>query len=645
VLWCFGARVDQPGAADALFSAEARALMTTEWLLGLERADAAWLLDKLLAGGRSAPSSSVRDALLERGGGIPLVLLELVRSWQTAGDLAAVPATLAALMNARLTQLTPAARRTLQVSALLGTFSTLERLERVLQLPRSEFVDALAQLESTGILASDHAGVTHGHVLWAEAALSRLEPSVARVLHRHVAEHFDDEMVVSLSPALLWESARHWESCGQIDRALSAIVRGAEHLASNGLYAEAAEAYERAVNRSGDATQQRTYIRRRIDLFRLSGAWAHLPEEVERHERLAMELDPMYDRHNDLELVKRQALYQRQGTTAALVEEAFACAHDERASVSHRIQASFDCVRYGADSGRYEIAEDGYNRLVALTPVTPDDRQYHALGQIYYQGDFGDQHRALEIAREWMAYEQHHGEAYRLAWSARLVGWSAGLAGDVIEARRALHESLRVARESRLSHAVLIAHDILIGLAIDCEPPHGIRQTLESAWLECEPFAEQLPRVIPTFALRRAILAIEEGDAAAALRHLSPAAILSPFPLARGDYLAVQLGAHMLTSESRVAAADIEAVAEELGQRLAQAANGAQWGAGIYAEFLDRYHGSEAADEFVRRFLGVLRQLVPPRRLAPFVARIRQSQQSSAVVSPLGEPERATQVH
>jgi DNA-binding SARP family transcriptional activator len=625
MLWCFGARVNEPGAAEALFSGAARALMTTEWLPGLEAADASSLLDKLVEGGRRSPSASVRDTLLERGGGIPLVLLELVRSWQAAGDLAEVPATLVAMMNARLTQLSPAARRTLQVSALLGTFSTLERLERVLQMPRSEFVDALAQLESTGILASDHAGVTHGHVLWAEAALSRLEPSVARVLHRHVAEQFNDEMVVSLSPALLWETARHWESCGQIDRALSAIVRGAEHLARNGLYPEAAEAYERAINRSGDATQQLTYLRRRIDLFRRSGIWAQLLDDVERHERLAIELDPLYDRHNDLELVKRSVLCDLNGPTAALAEDALACVRDEHTSASHRIQAGLDCVRFGIDSNRHDIAEEGHRRLVMLTPVTPDDQQYHATGQIYYQAALGSQHRALEIARQWMAYEQDRGDAYRLAWSVRLVGWCAGLTGDFIEARRALHASLRVAREARLRRAILIAHDILVGMAIEHEPPSVIRQTLESSWLECEALGDEVPHTRPTFALRRAILAIEERDAAAALRHLPSDAGFYAFPAAQLDYLAVQLGAHMLTNTSRAPDARIEAVADDLARRLGQGVDGAEWGVGIYAEYLDRYHGSETADEFVRRLLQVMRVLVPPRRLAPFVDRIRRS--------------------
>ena len=299
------------------------------------------------------------------------------------------------------------------------------------------------------------------------------------------------------------------------------------------------------------------------------------------------------------------------------------CARDEHTSASHRIQASFDCVRYGLDADRHDIAEDGHRRLIALTPVTPDDRQYHCLGQIYYQAALGSQFRALEIAREWMAYERERGDPYRLAWSARLVGFSAGLTGDLIEARRAQLESLGIARESRLWLAMYIAHDILIGLAVDYESPRVLRQTVESSWLECEAIVEHLPRMAASFALQRAILAVEEGDAAAALRQLPVTQVLAGFPVTRSHYLAVQLAAHMLSATSNDVTPEMQALADELALGFVRPADGLGWGGGVYAEFLERYQGSEAADDFVRGFLGVMRELKPPRRLAPFVARLR----------------------
>jgi DNA-binding SARP family transcriptional activator/tetratricopeptide (TPR) repeat protein len=632
ILWCFGARLDQPHEADALFPRDARALIINEWLLAFGREDAGLFLDKLLPDGRGAPSREVRDALLERGGGVPLALLELVRHWQTGGAIASVPASLAAAMDARLARLTPTARRTLQVSALLGTFSTLERLERVLQLPRSEFVDALAQLESTGILATDHAGATHGHVLWAEASLSHLEPSVALVLHRHVAEQFDGELQATPSPAFLWESARHWEAGGQTDRARAAVVRGAEHLARNGLYPEAAEAYRRAIDQSRDGEQQRNYTRQRIELFRLSGSWSKLPAEIDRHERLSRTIEPAYGEHSDLEAIRRHALYQIEGPSTALAEGALACASDARASNSHRLQASYDCIRYGEEGERRDILDEGYRILKTLTPVTPEDVQHYSLGHVQYNIVFGDQQEAARVSRAWLDYERAAGDRYRLAWSAKMAGWALETIGDIDGARIAYLESLTVARDARLRLMQTAAYDLLVGLEIEYGDLQKARQLLEQWWSECEPFDHEVPLVGYTIGIARAQLALAEGDGAEALRRLPNEPALAGARLARMLQLSFRLSAIMLVSpgasEAHELARELAPLLEIPGYQLGPIAAG-------YAEYLDMYHGTQATDAFMRRFMkDVWRELRPTRRLAPFVERVLRSQPPPALRTP-----------
>jgi DNA-binding SARP family transcriptional activator len=624
ILWCFGARLDQPGDAGALFPRDARALITNEWLLGLSQDDAGVLLDKLLASGRGVPSREVREALLERGGGIPLALLELVRHWKTGGDLASVPASLAAAMDARLARLTPTARRTLQVSAVLGTFSTLERLERVLQLPRSEFVDALAQLESAGILATDHAGATHGHVLWADTALSHLEPSVALVLHRHVAEQFDAELQAAPSTTFLWESARHWEAGGHVDHARAAVVRGAEHLARNGLYPEAAEAYQRAIDQSRDPEQQRNYTRRRIELFRLSGYWRRLPAEIDRHERLSKTIEPSYGDHSELEPIKRHALYQTEGSSVALAEAALACASDPRASTSHRIQASFDCIRYGEECERRDILVRGYQILQTLMPVTPEDVYHHSLGEIGFHLFVGDQHEAVRVGRTWLEYERKSGDRYKVSWSARMAGYALEAIGDFEGARNAYLESLAAAREARLSLMLHAAYDLLVGLEIEYGDLAKARLLLELYASECEPFAHEVPMVHYSVMIARAQLALAEGSGAEALRCLPTEPALAGARMARMLQLSFRLSANMLVNPG---APEAHELARELAPLLEVPAHGLGPVAAGYAEYLDMYHGTQATDAFVRRFMShVWRELRPTRRLAPFVERVLRSQ-------------------
>jgi tetratricopeptide (TPR) repeat protein len=539
--------------------------------------------------------------------------------------------TLAAIMDARLGRLTPAARRTLQVSSLLGTFSTLERLELVLQLPRVEYVDALAQLESAGILASDPTGVTHGHVLWGEAALAHVEPSVMRVLHRHVAEQFDRELEVTPSPSILWESARHWEAGGQVDRAMGAIVRGAEYLARNGLYPEAAEAYQRAIDQASDARQRRTYVRRRIELFRLSGSWALIPREIDKHERLSGEIERRYDRHSDLEMVRRQAIYQISGANDEIVEGALACAADVAATVSHRLQAAYDCIRYGEESGRRDITEKGHRVLVTLTPVTPEDVQHYSLGESTFNFVLGDQHRAVQVARAWLDFERIRGDDYKISWSARLAGFALMSIGDVAASRRAFLESIAVARKARLGLMLLCAHEELIGLESEYGDLDRAHECIELAEKECQPFADDVPGVDFLLSMCRARLAIEEGDGEKALACLPTVAGNAGARPARVVELSVRLSASLLMNRPGEGGADVHPIADQAAPFLAVPTYSLGNLAASYAAYLDAYRGAEAADAFTRRFIdGVWRELRPTRRLAPFVERVRKSAQAAS---------------
>jgi hypothetical protein len=634
ILWCLAARLDDAADAATLLSKDTGARILSEWLPVLGPHEADTLLERLLSESGATPAPAVREQLLERGGGIPLVLLELVRSWRSSGDLTDVPATLSALISTRLANMSPTARRTLQVSALLGSFSTLERLEHVLQLPRTAFLDALAQLEHGGILTIDRAGAAHGHVLWADAAQSRLEPAVAHVLHRHIAEHFEREMVTSSSPALLWESARHWELGGQSERALEAIVRGAEHLVHNGFYVEAADAYGRALAKSSDAIEQRKLIRRRIDIFHFTGELQALRASIEDHERLSVALDPMYDRHNELEMMAAMASVESGEPLSEIAESVLCCARDDKADGSHRIQSSYNCVRWGCASGRDDIAHEGFHILTSLTPVTHEDQRHRALGEMIYNLDFGDMPKGLAIARDWIPVERQHGSQERICNSYRMLGWAAHMAGDLDTARRALTEGIRIAREEHLSKIMYLCYDILLAVSSDHDEPSVTKGLLDRATDDCKSLAPTYPLVSQTLAFFRAQLAVEERDSDASV----PSWQENTFPLAepslRARALAVLLGTLQLRQCTSEEETEKHRIAGELGRHFDRLARWIGWPAAIYAEYLDAYKGSTIADAFVRRFMrDVFRETIPPRRLQPFVRRARVANEQGSIAS------------
>jgi hypothetical protein len=307
----------------------------------------------------------------------------------------------------------------------------------------------------------------------------------------------------------------------------------------------------------------------------------------------------------------------------ALAEAAVACAVDAQATTSHRLQACYDCIRYGSEVGRRDIPEKGYRILAGLAPVTPDDVQNHSLGAIAFNLLYGDQHLAARAAQEWLTYERERGDSYRRSWSARWAGVSLAAIGDLSAARNALYESIATARKARLRVMLHAAHDLLIGLETDYGDIQSARTQVASYESDCGGFADEVPMVRYTLDLSRAQVAILEGKGEEALRFFPTEPATAGARLAEIFELSIRLSALMLISST-----GDQPEVHEIARRLAPLLEAPMMFLGTigasYAEYLERYHGAEAADAFTRRFTtSVWRELLPPRRLAPFVERLR----------------------
>src|ERR1043166_6343111 len=332
VAWLFACR----GSATDVPSIQAPPLP----LASLDAVPAGALLENVATQLGRSLKPGVRKSLLLHAGGNPLFLRELGRQWAYAGSTKGLPASLALLLDGGVAKLSATALRTLQAAAILGLHATTERIERVVQLSRTQFVDTLLELEQAGILTTGEDGAAYGHVLWADAAVSRLSPSVTRTLHRYVAECLEGELDRSSSPALLWEVARQWEAAGNGDRARTALVRGAEYLARQGFPEEAAAAYDRAERASPAAVDKLPLLARRSELLISSCRWEELSREAGRYMELARVNDPLFDEHNEVELRALFADYMTSGDNGGLARRTLVCATSPSASPAHRDRKS-----------------------------------------------------------------------------------------------------------------------------------------------------------------------------------------------------------------------------------------------------------------------------------------------------------------
>jgi adenylate cyclase len=208
--------------------------------LGSEAAEA--LLEEWL--GRDASLRGLSERIRERAGGNPFFLEEIARSLVESGALAGerghyrrlapverieIPASIQALLSARVDRLDEAAKLLLQGAAVIGERFDSGLLARVVALPEAARRRSLHALVDAEFLVEADAGGEYRfrHSLTREVAYrSQLEATRAR-LHAEVARAIEerDGDRLEARAALL---AHHWESAGDVRRAALWHRRAAE---------------------------------------------------------------------------------------------------------------------------------------------------------------------------------------------------------------------------------------------------------------------------------------------------------------------------------------------------------------------------------------------------------------------------------
>jgi class 3 adenylate cyclase/tetratricopeptide (TPR) repeat protein len=189
-----------------------------------------------------AIGTRLRERIARVAGGNPLFVEEMAAMALEARGEVAVPATLRALLAARLDQLDPGERRVLECAAVEGEIFHRGALV-ALAGGKGEVTPRLAALVRRGVISPDRAqlagedGFRFRHLLIRDAAYEALTKTSRAELHQGLAGWLEQrsEKLVELDELLgyhLEQAARYTAELGQRDAALA--ERAAEHLAAAG---------------------------------------------------------------------------------------------------------------------------------------------------------------------------------------------------------------------------------------------------------------------------------------------------------------------------------------------------------------------------------------------------------------------------
>ena len=248
----------------------------------LPSASADAFLDALL--GDNAGLEALKTHLIERTEGNPFFLEESVRAlvetqvltgepgaYYLAQDPPTIqaPATVQAVLAARIDRLPEEAKRLLQTAAVFGVETPLPLLQAIAEMPEDALYRGLAHLQATEFLYETslfpERAYTFKHALTHEVAYGGLLQERRRMLHARIVETIEalgDDRLVEQVERLAYHAMR-----GEVwDKALLYCRQAGEKAMTRTAYREAVGYFEQALSALPHLSEQKDTLEQAIDL-------------------------------------------------------------------------------------------------------------------------------------------------------------------------------------------------------------------------------------------------------------------------------------------------------------------------------------------------------------------------------------------
>jgi class 3 adenylate cyclase/tetratricopeptide (TPR) repeat protein len=449
--------------------------------LSLESAEA--LLDALV--GRDATLAPLKRLVIERTQGSPFFIEETVRSLVETGILAGergayrltrvveglqVPATVQALLAARIDRLGPEDKRLLQAAAVIGIDVPFELLQAVADEPEDRLRRGLAQLQAAEFLYETRLfpdlEYMFRHVLTHEVAYGSVLQDRRRLLHARIVDAIE-----VLCPERLTEHVErlaHHAGRGEMwEKAVTYFRQAGAKAFARSANREAVACFEQALTALRHRPETRETLEEAIDLrFDLRTALFPLGEFerivgcLREAEGLARTLDDP-QRLGQLSVYMCIHLWMMGHPTKALAfgEKAQAIAEslgDVPLQVTGSLYLGVACFR----TADYRRAEDLLLRVLRLLE---GDLRRERLGQAgfpavvarcYLAWLFADQGKfkeAIAHGQEGMRLAEALDHPYSLAFAGRTLGYLSIARGEFSHAVGLLERGLALSLEWRLT--------------------------------------------------------------------------------------------------------------------------------------------------------------------------------------------------
>jgi DNA-binding CsgD family transcriptional regulator/tetratricopeptide (TPR) repeat protein len=211
------------------------------------------VFDQLEALAGERPTAERVDEIMERSGGNPFFVEQLVAAARERDGTIDLPPRLRDVLLARIAAVSPQARELLRAASAAGRRTDDDLLAAVLDQPRRQVTEALRDVIERGILV-DADGIDDGiggygfrHTLLREVIYGELFSGERLRLHAAFAGRLAERGEIGGVPVSAAELAYHWDAARDYEHALPAIVSAARAAETAYAFAYARRHFERAI--------------------------------------------------------------------------------------------------------------------------------------------------------------------------------------------------------------------------------------------------------------------------------------------------------------------------------------------------------------------------------------------------------------
>jgi len=449
------ARADFPSRAAIAMASEN---LRTHELSPLCNSDARSLLENLVAMERGGLDESTVRRYIDLAEGNPGALHELSVFWTQYGEAPGVPESLKQSVAKRIASLSEPARHLLHASVLLGTLSTIARLELALALPQVEMLRAIQELQSAGVLGDKSGAIEPRHELIIGEFATISAGHASQYLHRRIGLALRVDVDAGAPDSIVLACALHFIAASDWQSALQVLERRSTVLLDGNRPQEAANLWTQALNLCTSRAQSSDVKERLIPIVHALG-------DMSAVKRLAAEVaqsrSTEQDQAGDTDTPNVHVLDAGLHTGAdshSLYATAFEILNDARRSDAQRTQAGVSALVIAGSLFDRQLIFEAHDCLQKIgaraRPISVDS----VVIELIYNCDIGDLDVAVAAGARLVELTRESGCLADLAKSLRYSAKPLRWVGEFEAARDALVESFEIGqRLDSVSMAMLSA--------------------------------------------------------------------------------------------------------------------------------------------------------------------------------------------